>query len=529
LFFSPEGTANNECDRATKDCCLEFFNADYCEGKEDVLIETLAREPLEILKRVVRDDRPISDAITLDHTYVTPVTAQFYGFTDTQMDDLFDANLDNDATEAVAGRLQRTDRNTLGTAPVGTPYPHAGLLTTHTTLARWVSTTSNKNRGRAQSITMRRLLNVDVMKFAEFSTASLAPDADLELATQTEVACTSCHAAVDPLAGLWQNFSGNGNYRLSALSSNLDNMPPPAFLGTLLPDNDDPIQFMAAQVVQHERFPLAMLLPVLQGLVAFEELPSAIDARDPEFHEKTLATLMQHKLLSELRDRFADDHDLRLKPLVKDVVRSVLFRAGSVPGLTDIQSKALSRAGIGRGALLTPEQLERKIASVFGLPYRSNRSPTGSLLLTALTQYRILMGGLDYDAISIRFRQPSPVNMRVIERMANEMSCLVVAQDFSTVDRTARKLFRLVEVTDDDPAVIAQELIRLHKLLLNEDVAIGDGELNESLSVFNDALALGRGLVDASENLPSDCDAMGSFETPSVDYPSDGDGELPVV
>ena len=65
-----------------------------------------------------------------------------------------------------------------------------------------------------------------------------------------------CHSAVDPLAGLWRNFSGNGQYRVQALDANTENMPLSGFGETLLPDGDDPIRFAATHIVQHERNPL---------------------------------------------------------------------------------------------------------------------------------------------------------------------------------------------------------------------------------------------------------------------------------
>jgi hypothetical protein len=522
FFYAAEGTGNQQCDPATDICCRELFDEAYCAGKEDALIETLAREPLEIIKRIVRDDLPISDAVTLDHTFVTPLSARFYGFTDAQLDAAFDANLANDASETVEASLQKTANNNLG-AQAGAQYPHAGILTTHAMIARWPTTTSNKNRGRAQSIIMRRLLNIDVMKFAEFSTAELDPTASLDAATQTEIACTVCHSAVDPLAGLWRNFVGNGQYRVDFPDSAIENMPTSGFLETSLPDGEDPILFAAAHVVQHERFPLAMLIPLLQGLTGFDELDNSLDPLDVDVEEKALALEIQRTVLADLRARFVE-HGLRVKPLVKDIVKHEIFRARGVDGssLTPLESAALERAGIGRGVMITPEQLDRKLQSIFGFAYRANRSPTGTNLLSSVLQYRILFGGINYEAISKRFRDPSPVLTRIIERMANEMSCVAVAQDFSLTDPAQRRLFKNVEIDDDDPVLVRAELARLHRLLLEEDAT--DEELDASLAVFTDALAAGRALVAAGgdDEVPNDCDATQSFEATPVPYPTAG-------
>lgn len=526
FFYATEGTGNQQCDPTTDACCSEFFDATYCAGKEDALIGTLAREPLEIIKRMVREDRPISEAITLDHTFVTPLSATFYGFTDAQRAALFDANLANDATETAAAQLAKTPLNTLGGGPAIAPYPHAGLLTTHAVLARWSTTTSNKNRGRAQSLIMRRLMNVDVMKFAEFSTAELDPGASLDLATQSEIACTVCHSAVDRLAGLFQHFNGNGQYRVNPAQPLLENMPEFGFLGTPLPDADDPIRFAATSVVQHERFPLAMLVPLLTGLTGFSELDSALDPLDPDVEEKALALEIQREVMADLRARFVA-HGLRVRPLIKDIIQHEVFRAQGIQGgggtLTELERGALERAGIGRGAMITPEQLDRKLQSIFGFAWRQNRSPTGTNLLDSINQYRILFGGLNYESIATRFRDPSPVLARIVERMGNEMACLSVAQDFAITDASERRLFKNVTITDDDPALVRTELARLHKLLLEEEAATE--ELDASVAVFTDALAAGRALIaagDSDDQLTSDCDATQSFEATPVPYPTTG-------
>ncbi len=527
FFYGPEGTRNQQCDPATDDCCSEFFSADYCAGKEDALIETLAREPLDLLVDIVKNDRPISDAVTLDHTIVTPLSATFYGFTDAERAAMFDTNPNNDATETHTAKIHKTAFNNVGAAGAGVQYPHAGLLTTQAMLGRWPTTTSNKNRGRAQSLIMRRLLDIDVMKFAEFSTATLPPDADLEQATQEYVACTACHSAVDPLAGLWQHFVGNGQYRKNAPASQLQDMPAPGFLDTPWDGSGDPLQFAAQQVVTHERFPLAMLMPVLQGLCGYNELDNNVDAADPDFAAKSLAVAIQHKIESDLRHKFAGDDGLRVKALVKDIVNSEVFRAGSADGasLTDVEKRGLELAGVGRGVMITPEQLDRKLASIFGFNYRLNRSPTGSKLLLDVKQYRILFGGINYDAISRRFRDPSPVLTRIVERMSNEMSCIGVPQDFAVTDPAQRKLFTLADASDDGDAAVRAQLKRLHALLLDEDVNDGDQELEASVALFDDVLARGRGLIasgDATAQLPTDCRATSSFDVARTPYPADG-------
>jgi len=218
---------------------------------------------------------------------------------------------------------------------------------------------------------------------------------------------------------------------------------------------------------------------------------------------------------------------LKVKALVKDIIKSEIFRAKSISGgsLTDAEKKGLELAGVGRGIMITPEQLDRKISSIFGFSYRLNRSPTGSKVLLDVNQYRILFGGINYDAISKRFRDPSPVLTRIIERMGNEVSCIGVPQDFSISTKSDRALFTVAEAADEDDATVRAQVKRLHSLILGEDLADNDPELQASVDVFNDALSQGRAAIasgDADDQLRTDCRATKSYDAAQTPYPANG-------
>src|SRR6185437_13835604 len=99
--------------------------------------------------------------------------------------------------------------------------------------------------------------------------------------------------------------------------------------------------------------------------------------------------------------------------------------------------------------------------------------------------------------ISTRFRDPSPVLARIVERMAAEMSCTAVPQEFATTDASQRRLFTLIEDTDTSDANVRAQIKRLHALLLGENVNDGDTELEATVQLFNDVQSQGAGLIAA--------------------------------
>jgi hypothetical protein len=180
--------------------------------------------------------------------------------------------------------------------------------------------------------------------------------------------------------------------------------------------------------------------------------------------------------------------------------------------------------------LLTPEQLSRRLASTIGFPYRTvlnaATNPTlGPDLLLTVNQYRILLGGIDENAITVRFRQPSPVFARVVERTANEMACNAVMQDLSLTDTTQRKLLPHVQLTTTLPsgeAAIKDTIRTLHLQLLGEELGPDDPELAASFAFWQQALAAGQTAIAGQGALPGKCQATRSLVNPTVTYPTTG-------
>jgi hypothetical protein len=536
-FFQPLCTAdrtNRCCDATTSVCCASTdTDPTHCgDAVNDLATDAIAREPLELVKYIVKNDLPLTELVTANYGMVNPYSAMVYGMSPAQRDSMFDKDPANDANEFKPFQLQPTAQNNLRiTGDAG--YPHAGILSMPVVLVRFPSSTSNQERTRGARLILERFLGVPVMKLSDFSTATLPPDADLELATQEYAACTVCHAAIDPIAGHFRNFGSSGQFRASTRTKLADHLPEPEFLGTKMPAGADPLRWLATQVAQHERFGLGVLAPVLADLIGTEvvTVPSDITAED--YQVRYLAFRMQQIEVQRLRREFSGPAALRLKPLVKAIVKGPFFRAVSAKTDDAIARDALALAGVGPGAMLTPEQLARKVEQTSGITFRSGMMPTGRDMLRSFRDYRLMFGGTDWDTTPQRYREPNAMAVRIAMRMANELACASVPQDFSIIDPTQRKMFRASDLTTTPESggepQIRQDIRRLHQLVLGEDLAEGDPELEATYQLWrqsHDALktttgSTGSNRGGAATARQTKCRAVTSFSADMAAYPND--------
>jgi len=535
-YFQPLCTPERDfrcCDATTDVCCVnvEADPARCTEAANDLAIDAVAREPLELVRYIVRNDLPMTELVTAQYGVANPYSATVYGVADAQRGAMFDTDVQNDAGEFTPMLLTPTPQNGLR-ADGMTAYPHSGILSMPVVLVRYPSSNSNQQRTRAARLILERMLAIPVMKLSDFSTAKLPPDADLELATQEYAACTVCHAAIDPIAGHFRNYGSSGQFRTSGRFRLAEHLPDPAFLGTSLPEGntDDPLRWLGAQVAKHPRFGLGVLMPVFADLIGTDVLTPPSDMVSEDYKARYMAFRIQQIEIQRLRREFSGPAALRIKPLVKTIVKGPFFRAVGAPALDEITRDGLALAGVGLGSLLTPEQLARKIESLTGLGYRSGLTAMGRDMLRSFRDYRLMFGGTDWDATPQRYREPNAMAVRIAMRMGNEMACLAVPQDFALIDAQSRRLFRNADLTttpeSGGEAAIRSDIRRLHRLMLNEDLPEGDPELEATYQLWV-AAHQAASATSGSGSRPSGgmgtrrprCEATGSFAETPVAYP----------
>ena len=179
------------------------------------------RAPLELIAHVVENDLPYTEVLTADYIMANPWAAAAYG-----------ASEDFDHPEALANEFKPTRfvsyyregdgyvrdydpvlgaARVLDPGPLITDYPHAGILNTTAFLRRYPTTATNRNRARSRW-TYYHFLGLDIEKSASRTTDPVAL-ADTNNPTLRNPACTVCHRILDPVAGAFQNYGNEGEYK----------------------------------------------------------------------------------------------------------------------------------------------------------------------------------------------------------------------------------------------------------------------------------------------------------------------------
>ncbi|MFT7581852.1 MAG: hypothetical protein ACI9MR_003530 [Myxococcota bacterium] len=463
--------------------------------------DAIARDALELIANVVRNDRPFTEILTADYTMVNPFSARAFGVEGraTFVDD-------TDPTEFV--EVQIPD------------VPHAGVLTSPMFLNRFPTTATNRNRHRARMV-YNFFLATDVLKLAE---RPIDPTQVVDHnPTMFNANCSVCHAVIDPLAGTFQNWTDRGAYRPME-DGWFGDMRPPGFGEAEVPSSayGSSVQWAAKELVEDPRFARGAVQIMFEGVTGQSPLGAPEDTTAADYPARQRAFETQDAVFSKIAGEFAAT-DYNLKHAVLGIVRSEYFRAENL--LPDVElspERSLEIAAVGMGRLLPPEQLNRKIEAVTGFPWRRRVTDTDYLL----GDYRIFYGGIDSNQVTKRIVAPNGIMANVGWRMANDVSCRVVAQDF-TLNRVGRKLFPHVEMTyapeDENGFVVAgaRDAIRkniqyLHERVVGETLELKDPEISRTYELFLETWREGIAGVRADEvddDLLSDCRARNDFFT----------------
>ncbi|RYD26949.1 MAG: DUF1549 domain-containing protein, partial [Verrucomicrobiaceae bacterium] len=165
--------------------------------------EALLREPLELVKYIVRYDRPFTEIVTADYIMVSPYTSRGYGLHEELREKFRNPE---DPFEYLPVRLKalKNRANKVQESETGY-YPHSGMLTVFQYLRRYPTTETNRNRLRARMY-FQHFLGIDVLELAARVTDAAAASAKYEIPTMQAAECVVCHKSMDPVAGLFQDY-----------------------------------------------------------------------------------------------------------------------------------------------------------------------------------------------------------------------------------------------------------------------------------------------------------------------------------
>ena len=475
--------------------------ADNAERRRmrDLSNDAVAREALTLIAYVIRNGLPFTEILTAEYAVLNPFAARSYGITG-------DFDDENDPNEL---------------KPVQLPgIPHAGILTSAMVLNRFPTTPTNRNRHRAKMI-FEKFLASDIMALGSRPrdpSASQGPNPTLD-----DTDCTVCHASIDSVAGLLQNWNERGQYRPPEDGWYAD-MFHPGFGPAGLPvgESANAARFLGQQIAADPRFAVATVHMMFQALIGREPLREPGDLSDPGYTDDLVAFEAENAFLGNVADRLIAS-GYNFKVVVKELVSSPYFRAIDIASeLSEERTRQLLPLGTPR--LLSPEALDRKIRATTGYPWRYRVNQPNYLM--SFEQYRILYGGIDSDSVTTRITEPGGIMMGVAARMANDLSCINTPRDF-LAPADERSLFPLVELTSvpedpagvpfsDSAAAIRANIRYLYERLLGVKLDASDPELERAYDLFVEVWRDGiRGLADGDyeEILPRDCRAVRDFWT----------------
>ncbi|MEZ4287476.1 MAG: hypothetical protein R3A47_04900 [Polyangiales bacterium] len=428
---------------------LLWFEREYPDDRkaQTTVNNAIAREPLELIAHVVREDRPFTEILTADYTMAN-------GFSAPSMIGL-------------PGVPLRIDENPERFREVKIPgIPHAGIFTSTMFLNRFPTSDTNRNRHRSRMV-YQFFLDIDINAFGSRPVDVNQVEGDNP--TLNNPNCTICHTSMDPVAGLFKNWDEQGVY-LGDDSWYPDDMLAPdspvnrchrVNLATRFSGlrRNSPLILVSRQQSQ-KRF-----LPRSQGMPRFWN-QSRSRTRILTFPRRTL-TLM-HACAPTIRSsRFSKRSPtgsykavIDLNPGSRNRIISY-FRAESA--LTADPERLVELEPFGTAKLLTPEKLNRKIKSVTGVPWRG--AGTSKIISRTTIEF---YGGIDSDTVTKRIVEPNGVMASLAQRMAYEVSCSAVSFDFSK-PISGRLLFQDVELNtlpNDRPDLIRQQILDLHSRIL---------------------------------------------------------------
>ncbi|MDX1811052.1 MAG: hypothetical protein R3240_03840, partial [Gammaproteobacteria bacterium] len=426
----------------------------------------VSQAALELVTYVVKNDLPFSEILTADYQMVNPYSATLFSATIPSKPGFeynYGENIDaHDPARFVPARLINNK---------GKALPHAGILTTQVFLGRYPSSPTNRNRGRAKQI-------LDF--FLDTNAENLASRANLDLhnligqfPTLQDPQCKVCHDVVDPIAGLFKNWNVKGRF----LGNNLnwfDRHSPPEMLAPglnnalLLPEANsvNALQWLAQNIVADERFITSITKLMFSGFIG-----SSL-TNDP-------------LMLQQLKTKFVSS-GLNLRALILEVLTSDYFTTKNTSSVAVTDGNYLGTAN-----LLSPARLGRKIQALF--PGYSWVSP-GKNTLNELDTYRLLYGGIDSVNIVKRTTEPTAFINGIQLRLANQISCEYVPQDFNRIAGN-RVLFPIVDISETGQTLAGEINVRsniqyLFEYLLGEQLNLSSADVNDALALFKTVVSL---------------------------------------
>jgi hypothetical protein len=171
-----------------------------------------------------------------------------------------------------------------------------------------------------------------------------------------------------------------------------------------------------------------------------------------------------------------------LKSVFKDWILSDFYRADGPATAVDNPQRRAELDDVGLVRMLAPEQIERKVAAIFGEKWGKLSEPGSNPLA-------LLYGGIDTKEVTERAATPSGAMGAIHRMLANSVACKHTALDFSR-DPAERRLFPHIELHDlpgaspETDAKIRQTIVHLQQRVLGRYDAPDSPEVERTYQLF---------------------------------------------
>ncbi len=444
--------------------------------------EAMKREPMELIKYIVRNERPFTELVTADYILVSPYTSRGYGVYEEIKDKFQNSDTPYEYIPVRLKALQHRNGRDHQVTPTGY-FPHAGIMSTFQYLRRYPTTDTNRNRLRSRMY-YQHFLGVDILALAPRNVDTAAVSAKFDNPTMQASDCVVCHTTMDPVAGLFQDYQNKSNDYGPRKEGWYQDMFAPGREGIDLVEKDRwrVLPWLGEQTAKDPRFAVAMVEHVWYILTGRKVLLPPQDIEDPVFASRHRAYRMQRDEIERIAVYFAEN-GFDLKDVFRQLVVSPFYRADGLATVVKHPRRQAELNDLGLVRLLSPEQLERKLNAIFGKRWGRLREQTA-----------ILYGGLDYKQITQRIDAPSGAMGAIQRTMANDVSCKNVAVDFTTEPKQ-RRLFPHTEldvVPGASPQAdkqIREAIVHLHQHLLGRTDKTDAAEVDRTYALFTAILS----------------------------------------
>jgi hypothetical protein len=256
-------------------------------------------------------------------------------------------------------------------------------------------------------------------------------------------------------------------------------MFPAGFEGEKLEPNERwrSLQWLGERTAKDPRFAVAMTEHVYYILTGRKVLLLPKDLEDPLYTAKRRAYLEQRRQTEAIAERFAKN-GFNLKSVFKDWIATDFYRADGLAVSIKNPQRQAELDDIGLVRMLAPEQVERKVAAVFGQPWGRLRE-----------QLAILYGGIDSKEVTERATDPSGAMGAIQRILANDVACKNVLRDFA-LKPSERRLFPGIEPnllpgsSPEADARIRRAIVHLHEHILGRNDAVDSQEVARTFDLF---------------------------------------------